>query len=337
MAPPRHVCVTGGGGFIASWLVKLLLSRGYAVHATLRDPCDPKNAHLMQLDGAAENLRLFKADVLDRAALASAVEGCEGVFHVASPVPLDKLVDPESEVIVPAVKGTLNILEVCSTMKVQKVVVVSSTATVHFNPNWPQGKPKDESCWSDKKLWYFLAKTVAEETSWEYAEKTGLDIVTVCPCIVFGPQLQPVVNTTSELLLYVIKGGPNAMNDVTWEIVDVRDVADALLLVYEKPESSGRYISASNYITTKAMLELLRKAHPNYNYVKCKTDAEHNSPITPTSSEKLRNLGWKPRKLEETLLDSIEYYQKTGLLQDAEGEGYSCHLPEMFSFFHAAE
>uniref|UniRef100_A0A453L5F8 NAD-dependent epimerase/dehydratase domain-containing protein n=1 Tax=Aegilops tauschii subsp. strangulata TaxID=200361 RepID=A0A453L5F8_AEGTS len=96
MAPPRHVCVTGGGGFIASWLVKLLLSRGYAVHATLRDPCDPKNAHLMQLDGAAENLRLFKADVLDRAALAAAVEGCEGVFHVASPVPLDKLVDPEA-------------------------------------------------------------------------------------------------------------------------------------------------------------------------------------------------------------------------------------------------
>jgi hypothetical protein len=38
MAPPRRVCVTGGGGFIASWLVKLLLSRGYAVHATLRDP-----------------------------------------------------------------------------------------------------------------------------------------------------------------------------------------------------------------------------------------------------------------------------------------------------------
>ncbi|KAF7073213.1 hypothetical protein CFC21_078243 [Triticum aestivum] len=343
MAPPRPVCVTGGGGFIASWLVKLLLSRGYAVHATLRDPCDPKNAHLMQLDGAAENLRLFKADVLDRTALAAAVEGCEGVFHVASPVPLDKLVDPELEVIVPAVKGTSNILEVCSTMKVEKVVVVSSTASVHFNPTWPQDKPKDESCWSDKKvcmeneLWYFLAKTVAEETSWEYAEKNGLDIVTVCPCIVFGPQLQPVVNTTSELLLYVIKGGPNAMNDVMWEIVDVRDVADALLLVYEKPESSGRYISAPNYITTKAMVELLRKAHPKYNYVKCKTDVEHNSPITPTSSEKLRNLGWKPRKLEETLLDSIEYYQKTGLLQDAEGNGYSCHLPEMFSFFHAAK
>jgi hypothetical protein len=41
--PPRRVCVTGGGGFIASWLVKLLLSRGYAVHATVRDPS--KHAH----------------------------------------------------------------------------------------------------------------------------------------------------------------------------------------------------------------------------------------------------------------------------------------------------
>nr|CAB3457435.1 unnamed protein product [Digitaria exilis] len=84
-SPSRRVCVTGGGGYIASWLVKLLLARGYAVHATVRDPGDPKNAHLGRLDGAAENLRLFKADMLDPDALAAAVAGCEGVFHVASP------------------------------------------------------------------------------------------------------------------------------------------------------------------------------------------------------------------------------------------------------------
>jgi nucleoside-diphosphate-sugar epimerase len=56
---------------------------------------DPKNVHLKQLDGAVDRLRLFKDDVLDRAALAAAVEECEGVFHVASPVPTDKIVDPE--------------------------------------------------------------------------------------------------------------------------------------------------------------------------------------------------------------------------------------------------
>ncbi|ONM55939.1 Dihydroflavonol-4-reductase [Zea mays] len=90
------VCVTGAGGYIASWLVKLLLSRGYAVHATVRDPRDPKNAHLGQLEWAAENLRLFKADVLDSDALAAAVSGCRGVFHVACPVPTDRVLDPEA-------------------------------------------------------------------------------------------------------------------------------------------------------------------------------------------------------------------------------------------------
>jgi uncharacterized protein YbjT (DUF2867 family) len=126
--PPPRVCVTGGGGYVASWLVKLLLSRGYAVHATVRDPSnkhappahalfvlidrrvgngdscgvwlsvsgDPKNAHLQVLDGAPESLLLFTADMLDRDALAAAVAGCEGVFHVASPVPADKVHDPEA-------------------------------------------------------------------------------------------------------------------------------------------------------------------------------------------------------------------------------------------------
>ena len=44
---PRRVCVTGGAGYIASWLIKLLLSRGYAVHATVRDPSKRPAAALM--------------------------------------------------------------------------------------------------------------------------------------------------------------------------------------------------------------------------------------------------------------------------------------------------
>jgi len=58
----------------------------------------------------------------------------------------------QSEVLSPAVKGTLNVLQACSANNVQKVVVVSSTAAVHYNPSWPHGRIKDESCWSDKNF-----------------------------------------------------------------------------------------------------------------------------------------------------------------------------------------
>ncbi|KAH0982876.1 hypothetical protein GBA52_010053 [Prunus armeniaca] len=82
----QTVCVTGAGGFIASWIVKLLLERGYIVRGTLRNPDDPKNAHLRELEGAQDRLTLRKADLLDFESLKEAINGCDGVFHTASPV-----------------------------------------------------------------------------------------------------------------------------------------------------------------------------------------------------------------------------------------------------------
>jgi hypothetical protein len=77
------------GGTHASWRETLLLLSG-----------DPKNAHLRRLEGAPESLLLFKADMLDRDAMVAAVAGCQGVFHVASPVPADKVIDPEASIVI---------------------------------------------------------------------------------------------------------------------------------------------------------------------------------------------------------------------------------------------
>ncbi|RYR69603.1 hypothetical protein Ahy_A03g016163 [Arachis hypogaea] len=90
------VCVTGASGYIASWIVNFLLQRGYTVRATVRDPSDPKKVeHLLKLNGAKERLHLFKADLLEEGSFDSAIEGCDGVFHTASPVLLHVVKDPE--------------------------------------------------------------------------------------------------------------------------------------------------------------------------------------------------------------------------------------------------
>ncbi|KAI3931110.1 hypothetical protein MKW92_026546 [Papaver armeniacum] len=88
------VCVTGAGGFLASWVVKYLLAEGFIVHATMKNPSDEKYYYLNNFENALENLHLFKADLLDYHILLAAVAGCRGVFHVASPVPSAPVANP---------------------------------------------------------------------------------------------------------------------------------------------------------------------------------------------------------------------------------------------------
>jgi len=81
------VCVTGGAGYIGSWLVRKLLGRGCVVHATLTNLEDDKKAGLLRaLPRAAERLRLFQADMYDADTFEPAIAGCEFVFLVATPL-----------------------------------------------------------------------------------------------------------------------------------------------------------------------------------------------------------------------------------------------------------
>ncbi|KAL3603171.1 hypothetical protein D5086_004030 [Populus alba] len=310
-----RVCVTGAGGFLGSWLLKVLLSKNYLVHGTVRDPADEKYAHSKTIGKASENLKLFKADLLDYNSLCSAIKGCEGVFHVASPVPSTTVPNPEVELIEPAVKGTLNVLRACDEAKVKRVVIVSSVVAVCMNPSLPKGQVMDENWWSDKeycratKQWYFLAKTKAEKEALEYGKTNELKIVTICPSIIIGPLLQPTMNSSSLYLLSYLKDGLETLDSGTRSFVDVRDTAKALLLVYEKDEAEGRYICSSHDITTQDLAEKLKAMYPHYNYPK---SFAGGMPSMDMSSEKLLNLGWKYRSLEESLVAAVKNYEERG-------------------------
>ncbi|KAF5955842.1 hypothetical protein HYC85_008698 [Camellia sinensis] len=280
------------GGYVASWLVKLLLSNGYSIHGTIRDPHDEKNSHLKKVEKASDKLKLFKVDLLDYNSLSAAITGCAGV-----------------QLIEPAVKGALNVLKT--------LVVVSSGAAVSLNPEWPKGQVKDETCWSDAEYcrrtnnWYCLSKTKAESEAFEYAKRSGLDVVRVCPTHVLGPMLQSTANASSLVLIKLSKEGYDEFENNLRMIVDVRDVAEALLLAYEKPEAEGRYMYIAYMIKSQDLVEILRKNYPNYNYPKKFTEGKEEEKL---SLEKLQKLGWSYRPIEETLVDSIEICRLAGLL-----------------------
>jgi nucleoside-diphosphate-sugar epimerase len=61
-------------------------------------------------------------------------------------------------------------------------------------------------------------------------------------------------------------GGPDTMNNNFWPIVDVRDVADALFLIYNKAGPSERYICSLDQMDLKDLLRTLKSMYPNYSY-----------------------------------------------------------------------
>ncbi|XP_076940837.1 phenylacetaldehyde reductase-like [Bidens hawaiensis] len=318
----KVVCVTGASGYIASWLVKLLLDRGYTVHATVRSLNDPKKTeHLLALDGAKERLSLFEANLGVEGFFDAAVNGCVCVFHTASPV-LISVDDPKAQLIDPAVKGTLNVLK--SATKVQslkRVVLTSSMAAVMFGVKVPDGGVVDETWFSDPvvceqtKLWYHLSKTLAEDAAVKFAKENGLELVAINPGFVIGPILQPTLNLTSEAILGLIKDGKEVFPDGVFRIVDVRDVAAAHILAFENPEANGRYCMVGKVARSLEIIKIVDKLYPSLGHSERYKDGESVEPVPyNVSRAKAESLGVKFTPLEVSIKDAVESLKEKNLL-----------------------
>ncbi|KAK6261013.1 hypothetical protein SCA6_015487 [Theobroma cacao] len=335
----KVVCVTGASGYVASWLVKLLLQRGYTVKATVRDPIhfyiknamsehatdDPKKTeHLLSLDGAKQRLHLFKAELVDEGCFDSVVDGCQGVFHTASPVFISAA-DPQAEIIDPAVKGTLNVLKSCAKVpSIKRVVITSSLASVIYN-----GKPLtpdvvvDETWFSDPRLseenkeWYTLSKTLAEEAAWRFAKENGIDLVSINPGLVLGPLLQPALNSSPLVILHLAKGEHIFPTSSYYRVVDVRDVAYAHIQAFEVPSASGRYCLVERVIQFPEVQKILCEIYPTNLHFKAKYEDYHNKPLESTyliSKEKAKGLGVSFIPFEVSLKEAIESMKEKGFL-----------------------
>ncbi|KAM1157997.1 hypothetical protein ACFX1X_028854 [Malus domestica] len=314
----KTVCVTGASGYIASWLVKLLLQKGYTVKGTVRDPNDPKKTeHLLSLDGAKERLHLLKADLLEEGAFDDVVDGCVGVFHTASPAQFSAT-DPQAEIVEPAVKGTLNVLKSCAKFPtVKRVVLTSSMASVTGT-----GTPLtsdvvlDETCYSDpllcekNKEWYPLSKTLAEEAAWKFAEVNGIDLVSMNPGLAIGPLLQPTLNLSVEIFRNLISGIQTSNKN--YRFVDVRDVASAHIQAFEVPSASGRYCLVGHVADSPDTLKILQQF---YSTLCLPEFGNPSNSKYQVSMEKAKGLGITFLPLETSLRDSVESLKEKGFLK----------------------
>lgn len=346
----KPVMVTGANGYVASWLVKKLLNEGITVHAAVRSP-ENKNkvGHLTKVaENATGTLKFFKADLLTPGAYKEAMEGCELVFHTASPFITD-VKDAQKELIDPALNGTKYILETAKEVSsVKRVVLTSSVAAMYSDAidtiNAPKGM-LTEDVWNTTASLeyqpYSYSKTLAEKKAWEIeAAQNQWDLVVINPSFVLGPPMN-AKNTTSETLnvLKMLGGGEMRFGapKIGVGIVDVRDVAEAHFKAGFTSTANGRYITSghnSDFLEMGMVLlpkygkqfPLPKKALPKWllmlvgpfvnklfsrNYLRNNVDI----PWKADNSKIKNDLGMSFRPLKETMEDSFQILIDEGIFK----------------------
>ncbi|KAL1558526.1 phenylacetaldehyde reductase-like [Salvia divinorum] len=310
------VCVTGASGFIGSWLVHLLLGRGYAVRATVKNLGDERETkHLEAMEGANSRLRLFQIDLLDYDSIFAAVSGSAGVFHLASPCIIHQIQDFQGELLDPAIKGTINVLKAAKNAGVGRVVVTSSISAMIPSAN--HLADAGEGCWIDEDycrqngFMYSVSKAVAEKAAWRLAEEDGLDVVVLNPGVVVGPILPPLLNTSMTLILDILEG-KEFPEHLFMALVHVKDAALAHIVLYENTSAAGRHLCVQSLSRYDDFAQHMERLYPQY---KLPRFHGKNGSLNPNdASKKLIDLGMEFTPMDQIVKDSVQTLRTKGFL-----------------------
>jgi nucleoside-diphosphate-sugar epimerase len=343
----KPILVTGGSGYMASWIIKLLLEKGQNVKATVRDKSNAgKVGHLLKMgEEYSGKLELFEADLMQNGSFEDAMMDCELVIHNASPFKISGIKDPQKELINPALDGTRNVLYTANkTKSVKKIVLTSSIVAIFGDAKDIRDTPNGiftENEWNKTSSLnhapYSYSKTLAEREAWKIAEEQNQwDLIVINPGFVFGPSLTDRIDSTSiDFMLSMINGKyKSGVPDLYFGIVDVRDVAKAHIIAGTKPSVNGRHILVADTISFIEMANILKKEHGKYPLPKGKipkflvylvgplqglswkyTNLNVGIPTKFDNSYSKKDLGIEYTPIEKTLNDHVEQIIKSGLLK----------------------
>jgi dihydroflavonol-4-reductase len=267
------ILVTGATGLIGSHLTCKLLLEGRSVSVLRRKESSQRNIievaglYSDQPEILLSKLKWIEGDVTDIFSLIDAMQGIDEVYHCAGFVSFDardskKLMSINSE-------GTANAINAALECGVSKFCHVSSVATLPNHDNKPE--INESIYWKSSPLnsLYAISKYGGEREAWRGVEE-GLNVVIVNPSVVIGPGCW---GQSSSRLIDECHKGISVFTDGTTGYVDVRDVADSMIMLMNKNCFGQRYILSSENMNFRTIFDLF---HEQFSRPKAKYNVGKN-------------------------------------------------------------
>ncbi|MCD6163366.1 MAG: GDP-mannose 4,6-dehydratase [candidate division Zixibacteria bacterium] len=319
----KTALVTGGAGFIGSFLCEELLEQGYRVFAV-----DNLST------GSLDNIRHLKKDsnfefevgnIMSKKLMEKLIINSDSIFHLAAAVGVKLIIEKPVDTIQTNIIGTEVILKLAN--RYNKKVLIASTSEVYGKSDKIPFKETNDSVYgpTTKSRWsYACSKAVDEFLSLAYYHEKKLKAAIVRLFNTIGPrqtgQYGMVVPTFVKQALLghditVFDDGKQ-----TRSFTDVRDVIGALIKLINNANAYGEVfnIGNNNEVSINHLAELVKKmtvssskvVHIPYDKAYEKGFEDMRKRV-PDISKAKSLIGFQPTiKLEESIKDIIEYHKK---------------------------
>lgn len=253
MAQKNLVLVTGANGHLGNNLVRLLISQGYQVRASVRNLKNTKPFEGLDCE-------VVQADITDRNSMIRALQDVE-IFYAVGAVFKLWAKDPQREIYDVNMDGCKVMIESAAAAGVKRIVYVSSIAALDYTKGTPISEKSGYN--PDRRDMYYNSKNDGEKLAFELAKKHNIELVAVLPSAMIGGIIADRLSNSNEILKAILNNKLPIETKITLNWIDVTDVAQGCILAATQGKAGKRYILANEKcMTITESIELANNLFP---------------------------------------------------------------------------
>ncbi len=310
----ERVLITGGAGFIGTSLARRLLEENEVV------VFDNFHRDALSRSGLRghRNLRVIEGDVLDAAAVASAMDSVTMVVHLAAVAGVDTVIKQPTRTMRVNIIGTYHVLEAAIAHGKLKRFIDFSTSEVFGTHayNASEGEATVLGAVGEARWTYAVSKLATEHMALTYWKEFDLPALSIRPFNIYGPG-QVGEGAIHHFIVRALDGRPlEVHNDGSqiraWCYVD--DIVEGICLALSSPDAPGHAFNIGNPRSTLTIYNLAREiielAGSDSQIVFVPWNFPDVELRIPNIDKARRILGYEPRvDLEDGLARTIAWYR----------------------------